>query len=327
MRYIYLHSTDPAFNLAAEEWLLRNTDTDIFMLWRNASAVIVGKNQNTGAEINQDFVHERGISVIRRITGGGAVFHDLGNVNFTFIHLGRPEQGIDFKLFTTPIVEALNRMGVPCAFDGRNDLAIDGLKISGNAQHLEKDRVLHHGTLLFSSQVEDLSAALNVNPVKYIDKSVKSVRKRVTNIAAHLPAPMEVETFIARLMADAAGPAALEDLDLHEDERRAVSELAEKKYRTWEWNYGASPQYDFTRATRTPGGLVEVHVNVRGGLIQAVKVYGDFFGALPVEELADRLLGCQHEVGAIAARLADADPPVGRYIHGVDAATLAECFF
>ncbi len=325
MRYIQLRSTDPAFNLAAEEWLLRNTDTDIFMLWRNASAVIVGKNQNTGAEINQEFVRERGVSVIRRITGGGAVFHDLGNVNFTFIHLGRPEQGIDFKLFTAPIVEALNRFGVPCAFDGRNDLTIDGLKISGNAQHLERDRVLHHGTLLFSSQVEDLSAALNVNPVKYIDKSVKSVRKRVTNIAAHLPEPMTVEAFIGRLMADVAGTAAPEGLDLREDERAAVTELVGKKYGTWEWNYGASPQYDFARSTRTPGGLVEAHLNVKGGIIQAVKVYGDFFGALPVEELAGRLVGCQHEVGAIAARLGEL--PVGRYIHGVDAAMLAECFF
>ena len=325
MRHIHLRSTDPAFNLAAEEWLLHNTDTDIFMLWRNTQAVIVGKNQNAGAEINQEFVRQRDIAVIRRITGGGAVFHDLGNVNFTFIHLDRPEQGIDFRLFTTPIVEALQRMGVPCSFDGRNDLAINGLKISGNAQHLEKDRVLHHGTLLFSSAVEDISAALTINPAKYADKSVKSVRKRVTNIGAHLPEPMDVETFISHLMADIAQNPSPKSLNLREDEIRGIEALKKKKYATWEWNYGVSPQYDFTHATSTPGGLVETHLNVKNGRIQALKIYGDFFGAHPVEELANRLIGCPHEARALAERLDGV--PVDRYIHGVDADTLVECFF
>ena len=325
MRYICHHSTDPAFNLAAEEWLLHNTDTDIFMLWRNASAVIVGRNHNTSAEINQSFVAERGISVIRRITGGGAVFHDLGNVNYTFIHLGRPEQGIDFHRFTRPVLEAIQSMGVPCAFDGRNDLAINGLKFSGNAQHVEKDRVLHHGTLLFSSQVEDLSAALTVSPMKYTDKAVKSVYKRVTNISSHLPEPMDVEAFISRLMFLVSGVSSLQGLELHAGEVSAIRELADKKYATWEWNYGASPKYGFNQATRTPGGLVEVHLNAVGGLIEAIKIYGDFFGSLPIDDLAESLVGCEHTPDAVLARLRGL--PVERHIHGIDAAVLARCLF
>ncbi|WP_462327979.1 lipoate--protein ligase family protein, partial [Desulfobaculum sp.] len=182
MRYIMNTSTDPAFNLAAEEWLLMNTQDEVFMLWRNAPAVIVGRNQNTLAQIDVDFVRERGIPVVRRLSGGGAVFHDLGNINFTFISNDAGGGALDFLRFTTPIVEALGRMRVMCSFDGRNDLVIDGRKVSGNAQHIAAGRVLHHGTLLFSSDVTDISGALRVDPEKYKDKAVKSVRKRVTNI-------------------------------------------------------------------------------------------------------------------------------------------------
>lgn len=328
MRYIYHPSTDPAFNLAAEEWLLRNTQTDIFMLWRNASAVIVGKNQNTGAEINQQFVEERKISVIRRMTGGGAVFHDLGNVNYTFIHQGKNEHGIDFSRFTGPILEVLRAMGVPCDFDGRNDLVIDGMKFSGTAQLIEKDRILHHGTLLFASEVEDISAALNVNPVKYSDKAVKSVRKRVTNISTHLPesyAGMDVHAFIRHLMEQISGTGDLAELDLTEAERRGIRQLRDEKYATWEWNYGASPKYDFSYATRTPSGLVEIHLNAENGRIRDLKIFGDFFGVLPVGELAEQLIGCEHSPQALRQMLGNL--PVGQYIHGMDAETLAECFF
>lgn len=325
MRYIYHPSTVPSFNLAAEEWLLRNSTDDIFMLWRNAPAVIVGKNQNTGAEINQDFVTERDIKVIRRMTGGGAVFHDLGNVNYTFIHMGKPEHGIDFKRFTGPILEALRDMGVACDFDGRNDLVIDGLKFSGTAQLIEKDRVLHHGTLLFASEMADISAALNVNPVKYIDKSVKSVRKRVTNISSHLPQQMDVHEFIRQIMGRIAHTQSLDELDLAPHEYAGIQALADEKYTTWEWNYGASPTYGFNQATRTPAGLVEIHLNAEAGIIKDIKIFGDFFGVLPADDLARQIVGCAHSPQAVLERLQTL--PVGQHIHGIDAETLAKCFF
>jgi len=326
VRYIRLDTTDPALNLAAEEWLLANTATDVFMLWRNAQAVIVGRNQNTLSQIDEAFVRERGIPVVRRLTGGGAVFHDLGNVNFTFIALGEHSgREIDFGRFTRPIVDALAAMGVPCAFEGRNDLVIDGKKISGNAQHLARDRVLHHGTLLFAADMADLSGALRVHPSKYADKAVQSVRKRVTNIASHLPEPMDAAAFMHRLMELVSGGAARGDLALSPEEQAGVARLADDKYRSWEWNYGFSPRYGFTRTVRTPGGVLEVHLDVADGLIRAVRVFGDYFGRRDIGGLEALLAGCRHEREALAARLAGV--PLGEYLRDVTVPVFCDCLF
>lgn len=325
MRYIHNTHLDPAFNLAAEEWLLRNTEEDIFMLWRNAKAVIVGRNQNTAAEIDEAYVREHGVAVIRRLTGGGAVFHDLGNVNFTFIQRGEQARRLDFRCFTVPILEALQALGVDCRFEGRNDLVIDGQKFSGNAQIVEKDRVLHHGTLLFSARMADLSGALKVNPVKYAGKAVKSVAKRVTNIASHLPAPMSVEAFIDQVMAHVSGGASRGALGLTPEEEACIGELVQTKYGTWDWNFGASPDYGFTRGTRTAAGVVEVHLDVRHGRIQAARIFGDFFGVRPVAELEALLAGCRHERDDILAVLDGVR--VEEFIRDVDAETFVACLF
>ena len=175
--------TDPYFNMAMEEYFLKNFTENIFILWRNEPAVIVGKHQNSLAEINVDYVTEKGIKVVRRLTGGGAVFHDLGNINFTFIENGSKP---DFQKFTRPILDVLIDLGVDARFEGRNDLTIGGRKFSGNAIAVWKNRTLEHGTLLFSAVMEDLSGALKVNPLKFEDKAVKSTRSRVTNISEHL---------------------------------------------------------------------------------------------------------------------------------------------
>ncbi|HPX06156.1 MAG TPA: lipoate--protein ligase family protein, partial [Tenuifilaceae bacterium] len=188
-------NTDPQFNLAAEEHVLKSFTDDVFMLWRNEPSVIVGKHQNTLAEINLDFIREKQVKVVRRLSGGGAVFHDLGNLNFTFIMNGDEGNLVDFRKFTKPILDVLLKLGIEAKFEGRNDLTIEGKKFSGNAEHVYKNRVLHHGTLLFSSQMADLSEALKVNPLKYQDKAVKSVRSRVTNISEHLKQQMDVEAF------------------------------------------------------------------------------------------------------------------------------------
>lgn len=325
MRFLQLAGTDPAFNLAAEEWLLHTAATDVFMLWRNARAVIVGRNQNTRAQIDETYVREHAIAVVRRLTGGGAVFHDLGNVNFTFIALRSGGRTIDFRPFTARVVEALAAMGVVCAFSGRNDLVIDGQKISGNAQLVARDRVLHHGTLLFAADMADIAGALRVDPSKYRDRAVKSVARRVTNIAAHLPEPMAVTDFMDRLMGHVSQGAARGDRSLAADETAAVEALAERKYRTWQWNYGVSPGYGFTRTSRTPGGVVEVHLDVSEGTIRAARIFGEFFGCRDIAGLEAALASCRHDREALRQRLADL--PLGEYMHDVDLPAFLDCLF
>lgn len=267
--------TDPYFNLAAEEYAFNMLNEDIFILWRNSPAVIIGKFQNAIAEINLDYVKENKIAVVRRMSGGGAVFHDLGNLNYTFIQ--NNSKGT-FQSFSKPILEVLQKLKVNAQFEGRNDLTIDGIKFSGNAQYIHNKKILHHGTLLFSSQMTNLSEALKVNPIKFTDKAVKSVRKRVTNISEHLKSPITVEEFCDLIMkhimqnnADAVS------YDFTEEDITAINKLKKNKYNTWEWNFGRSPQYSFKKMIHTQGGNIEIALNIENGIITSMKLYGDFF--------------------------------------------------
>jgi len=325
MRYIHNKVTDPTFNLAAEEWLMTRTEDEIFMLWRNQPAVIVGRNQNTLSEIDENFTRSRGIPVVRRMSGGGAVFHDLGNINFTFIQNASPEGGLDFQRFTAPIQQALLNMGVHAEFSGRNDLLIEGKKFSGNAQHFHGNRVLHHGTLLFSSDMTDLSGALRVDPEKYRDKAVKSVRSRVTNISSHLPKPMEVTAFITALMDFVSVSADQADMVLSDEETKAIEQLAEERYRTWDWNFGSSPAYNFSKRTRTPGGLLDVYLYVKKGIITEVRLYGDYFGVRDIGTLEEAVRGSRHSRSELAERLADVK--LDDYLHDVTLPVFLDCLF
>lgn len=297
-------NTNPYFNLAAEEYLLKNFSDDIFMLWRDEPSVIVGKHQNTLAEINLDFIKDNSIKVVRRLSGGGAVFHDLGNLNFTFIVNGEDGNLVDFQKFTKPILDVLLTLGIDAKFEGRNDLTIEGKKFSGNAEHVYKRRVLHHGTLLFSSKMTDLSDALKVNPLKYQDKAVKSVRSRVTNISDHLSTSMDVLQFrdlIMNHIQEMYGDAV--DYDYSQADLTAINLLTDTKYSTWDWNFGYSPHYQLERGIKTSGGHVEFHLNVERGSIKEIKIYGDFFNKRDITEIESLLTGCPHDVDKVTDRL------------------------
>jgi len=290
------HTTDPYFNIATDEYIFKNIEDDCFMLWRNDNAIIVGKHQNTLAEINVPYVQEKGIKVVRRLSGGGAVYHDLGNLNFTFTRTGENTEVVDFQRYTKPILEVLQKLGVDAKFEGRNDLTIGGKKFSGNAEHVFKNKVLHHGTILFSSEMKDVSGALKINPLKYKDRAVKSIPKRVTNVSEHLKEDISLDQFTNLIMEHVLNSS--ENCKLYEftaEDIKAIEKIKDEKYATWDWNFGHSPKYNFRQGIKTVGGTLEMNLQVEKGIIKNVKIFGDFFGVKDVSEIENALTNLAHD--------------------------------
>ena len=325
MIFIVDSQTDPYLNLAAEEYLLHSFSEPVFRLWRNSPCVVIGKNQNAMAEIDIDYVKQNGIAVVRRLTGGGAVFHDLGNVNFSFFDTYRPEEGTSdmFRRFTAPILAALQNLGIDARLEGRNDLTIDGRKFSGNALCVAKDRVLQHGTLLFATNMNKLAGALKNRSIKYSDKAVKSNISRVTNISSHLRQATSCEDFIAYL-GDYIGKD-LTRYDYSEADLKAIEALARDKYSQDSWNFAASPRYRFNNSAKLPCGLVEVSFDVADGRIGSLHINGDFFFTRPIEEFCSRMTGCEHTKEKVAGAIAKLSP--GDYFGPVRVEELADLFF
>lgn len=304
MLYIWNGNTNPYFNLAVEEHFLKNSEEECFILWRNAPCIVIGKNQNALSEINMEYVKEKDIIVIRRLSGGGAVFHDLGNINFTFITNRDKNDGINFSKFTQPIIAALKDLSINAEFSGRNDITIDGKKFSGNAQYYHKNRVLHHGTLLFSGNLTDLSQALKVKAQKFEDKSVKSVASRVTYISHHLPSPMAVLEFKDYLEGHVLKANGISKVyELSESDLQNIKKLARERYSTWEWNFGSSPEYSLSNEKRFVGGTVEIKLDAEKGIIRDLRIFGDFFGVKDVSDIENALRGVRHHEDDIRTAL------------------------
>ena len=321
MFYLESPSRDPYFNLALEEYVFERMDKSksYFMLWQNDNTIVVGKYQNTAEEIDQAYVDAHGIRVARRLSGGGAVYHDRGNLNFTFIVDRADAPGLNFKIFVEPVIRALARFGVHAAFTGRNDLTIDGMKFSGNAQYARRGRLLHHGCIMLDSNLTSVADALRVKEAKFDSKAVKSVRSRVTTINAHAPAPISMEEFKGALKECAMASGELEPCTLTEEDLAAIRKLRDEKYATWAWNYGCSPAYDMRREMKFPAGLVTAHLSAEGGKIKAVRFYGDFFGG-ELGELEGAMVGLPldgHLTEALEALR------VGDYMSGITAEELS----
>ena len=266
--------TDPYFNIAAEEFLLKHSPDDIIMLWQNKPSVIVGKHQNTFAEVNLDYVHKNNIPVVRRISGGGTVFHDLGNLNFSMIHSeSKPEKLVDFRKFTEPIVLFLKKLGIEAAFEGKNNLKVNGKKISGNSAHVMRNKIIHHGTLLFNTNLKMLENSIKPPKVEITDKSVKSVRASVTNIYQELINKITFEEFRIELQRFLADYYQIQMIyTLSDIEKIQIEKLSHSKYRKWEWNYGYSPAYEVSNTATIRGQEVSVSFMVKNGLIENVDI-------------------------------------------------------
>ena len=305
MRYIINKSQNPYFNLALDEYAMKHIDVDddFFFLWRNDPAVIIGKNQNAVEEINQKYIDENGVKVARRVSGGGAVYHDLGNLNFTFVINVDDPGKVNYKKYVQPIIDALDSMGIKAEASGRNDILIDGLKISGNAQRVTNGKLMHHGTLLFDVNLEHMVQALNVAPDKFVSKGVKSVRSRVTNIKEHLPEDTDIFDFWDKLQYYLSNNGQDSEIILTDDDIAKIEFEAMNTFSTYDWVYGASPEFDMTNEKRFTGGKVEVKVKVDQGHIEDIRFYGDYLGVMDVKDIEDRLINTRFTITDVSAIL------------------------
>lgn len=352
MIYIQNDSLDPYFNLALEEFFLARPDLaadaerdasdrlasnkqasePILLLWQNAPTVVVGGRQNTLEEINLAFIEARKINVVRRTTGGGAVYHDLGNLNYSFVvpdatalrrrqpnvlpsnDLSAPTQksfvtlSDSFRLLSQPVVDVLRSWNLPAELSGRNDITVDGRKISGSAQARKNGRTLHHGTLLFDSNLDDVAAALRVDPEKFRSKAVSSVRSRVANVVDFLPESQRagvIERFKTDLLARLSESQHITTRELNESELAQIQKLRDEKYATWDWNFGASPRFQFRSSRRFDWGKFELAFDVVRGRIERAQIFGDFFAFDDLSPLLTRLIGTPFEREALLASVAE----------------------
>ncbi|MFS0779016.1 lipoate--protein ligase [Neobacillus sp. 3P2-tot-E-2] len=301
--------TDPRINLAIEEYALKNLDINetYLLFYINEPSIIIGKNQNSVEEINTEYVESNGIHVVRRLSGGGAVYHDLGNLNYSFITKDDGESFHNFRKFTEPVIAALEQMGVNAELSGRNDILAEGRKISGNAQFSTRGRMFTHGTLLFNSEMDHIVSALRVKKDKIESKGIKSVRSRVANISEFLSEKLTIKEFRSALLKFIFQEKEITEYVLTNEDWEKIHQLSKERYQNWDWNYGKSPKFNLQHSHRFPVGQIDVRLEVDKGVIENCKIYGDFFGVGDVSDIENKLKHVRYEKSKLEASLKDVD--------------------
>jgi len=296
LKYIETKWDIPYYNFALEDYLLNEAKEDDYVFFYiHKPSIIVGKYQNTIEEINKDFIEENDISVARRLSGGGAVYHDHGNLNFSFVHKADKRDVNNFKKFTKPVIDALIELGLDAHLSGRNDILIDDKKISGNAQYYTNGRLLHHGTLLYDSQMSNLVKSLKVRDLKIKSKGIKSVKSRVANISDFLNNQLPIEDFKEYLLKSFYQSRDIEKYELDDKAMNYIDKKVKEKYSTWEWNFGKSPDFEIQKIHKFPFGILDTRLDVRDGVISHCKIYGDYFSKKDIVHLENSLIGLKYD--------------------------------
>ncbi|CAB1251189.1 Lipoate-protein ligase A [Clostridiaceae bacterium BL-3] len=326
MIFIEHYNTNPYINHAIEEYMMDKFYEECFMLWRNRPCVLIGKNQNTMSEINVDYVKKHNLSVVRRMSGGGAIFNDLGTLNFTFIAVVDDSTFADFGRFTKPIIKALKKLHLDVKLSGRNDLIIDNKKFSGNSQYKHGNRILHHGSILFSVDMKNLNGALNVNRIKFSDKSVKSVKSRVTNLCEYIKEPMttiEFKNFLIKSIMEECK--FVKTYRFSKEDWKKIKRISDNKYALWQWNYGNFKKFTYSNEKKFKGGIVQVYINVCRGAIEHINFFGDFFSKREIGEFENKFMGVRYDEDEVLKVLKDVS--VEMYMHGINAENIMEVMF
>lgn len=318
---------DPRINLAIEEHLVRNVNlgSDILLFYINGPSIIIGRNQNTLEEINYPYVEQHQIIVVRRLSGGGAVYHDKGNLNFSFINSNGKEYLHNFKKFTAPVVKVLNEIGVAAELNGRNDIVIEERKVSGNAQYAIGTKLVSHGTLLYNSNLSMVSEALNVKTDKIESKGIKSVRSRVANIGEYLNEPMDILTFRERVKEGILSEANNGEYKLTKEDWEEINKISKDRYQQWDWNFGRSPKFNIQKTQRFPFGQIDARIEVHNGLIDNIKFFGDFLGLRDVGDVESKLAGVRYDKLHLQEALENVE--LKDYLGGLNAQELAQFLF
>ncbi len=327
MFYYISSSKQAAFNQATEEYFLKNFDDDFYMLYRNKAAIIIGKHQNALAEINLDKCEEQNIEIVRRLSGGGTVFHDEGNLNYCFISKGEKGELINFRKYSKPVIDTLQSLDVNAKFEGKSDLTIDGMKFSGNASHIYRSKVMQHGTMLFSSDLDRLNSLLKVNPLKFKDRGIRSIRSRVTNITDHLASPLSIDEFKNKISKHIQNQFPdIKAYELNEADRIAIKKLMDEKYLKWEWNFGYSPKYKFERLIGFPNGnILEIELDIEKGRIVRSEILGNCIKSNQISELEAILINIPHHKESLQLALKELD--MSHYFNDLDRNNLVEAIF